>query len=76
VDLLEIGKAKRVESLKQNAAVLSQNDKTVSPPVNTRKEIAKAAGTSTAQATAARTEEGDLGGNGEGEDGKGQAESR
>jgi hypothetical protein len=43
VDLLEIGKAKRVESLKQNAAVLSQNDKTVSPPVSTRAEIAKAA---------------------------------
>jgi N6-adenosine-specific RNA methylase IME4 len=49
VDLLEIGKAKRVESLKQNAAVLSQNDTTVSLPVSTRAEIAKSAGVSTGQ---------------------------
>ena len=49
-DLLEIGKAKRVETLKQNAAVLSENDKTASPPpINTQKEIAKAAGVSTGQ---------------------------
>jgi ParB family chromosome partitioning protein len=48
-DLLEIGKAKRVESLKQNAAVLSENDTTVSPPVSTRAELAKAAGVSTGQ---------------------------
>ena len=48
-DLLEIGKIKRSETLKQNAPVLSQNDKTESPPVNTRKEIAKAAGVSTGQ---------------------------
>jgi hypothetical protein len=76
VDLLEIGKAKMGDSRRNEA--LSQNDKPSDPlpPVNTQKEIAKAAGTSTAQATAARTEEGDLGGNGEGEDGKGQAESR
>jgi N6-adenosine-specific RNA methylase IME4 len=49
-DLLEIGKAKRVETLKQNASVLSQNDRTESvPTVNTRVEIAKAAGVSTGQ---------------------------
>jgi hypothetical protein len=48
-DLLEIGKAKRVETLKQNATVLSENDKTESPPVNTQKAIAKAAGVSTGQ---------------------------
>jgi N6-adenosine-specific RNA methylase IME4 len=49
-DLLEIGKAKRVETLKQNASVLSQNDRTESvPTLNTRVEIAKAAGVSTGQ---------------------------
>jgi N6-adenosine-specific RNA methylase IME4 len=52
-DLLEIGKAKKVESGKEtgrgNKKDLSQNDKTFIPPVNTQKEIAKAAGVSTGQ---------------------------
>jgi len=52
-DLLEIGKAKQRESGKQARAeqlgVLSQNDKTPLPQVNTRVEIAKAAGVSTGQ---------------------------
>jgi N6-adenosine-specific RNA methylase IME4 len=52
-DLLEIGKAKRVESGKEardkQLGVLSQNDTTPTPPVSTRAEIAKAAGTSTGQ---------------------------
>jgi len=52
-DLLEIGKAKQRESGKQARAeqlgLLSQNDKTPLPQVNTRVEIAKAAGVSTGQ---------------------------
>ena len=47
-DLLEIGRLKKVESGKEARAVqlgvLSQNDKTLDAPVNTQKEIAKAAG--------------------------------
>lgn len=54
-DLLEIAGESRKEKMagNQNAAKekteLSQNDKTVLPPVNTQKEIAKAAGVSTGQ---------------------------
>ena len=55
-DLLEIAGESRKDKMtgNQNAAKekteLSQNDKTVLPPVNTRIEIAKAAGVSTGQA--------------------------
>ena len=52
-DLLHIGLAKKVESGKEARAVqlgvLSLNDKTPEAPVNTQKEIAKAAGVSTGQ---------------------------
>jgi DNA-directed RNA polymerase subunit H (RpoH/RPB5) len=52
-DLIEIGRAKQLATLRQNAevSVLSPGDKTVDPlpKVNTRQEIAKAAGVSTGQ---------------------------
>lgn len=52
-DLLEIGKRAMAEKKDGNAhaskTTLSQNDKVDLPPVNTQKEIAKAAGVSTGQ---------------------------
>lgn len=52
-DLLSIGKAKKVEEGKKtgrgNKKVVSPSDKTFSEPVDTRKEIAKAAKTSVGQ---------------------------
>jgi hypothetical protein len=53
VDLLEIGKKAMAEKKEGNAnaskSTLSENDKVDLPKVNTQKEIAKAAGTSTGQ---------------------------
>jgi N6-adenosine-specific RNA methylase IME4 len=48
-DLLEIGRLKMSEGGSKPKKGLSQNDKPSQPKVNTQKEIAKAAGTSTGQ---------------------------